>query len=82
MTRTTITLAALFLSSCGPKPLEFVRPPADKLECLEEPGRPGVPGAPVTDAEAGAYMADLRKAGQSCRDDVNWMRDWFKNLPD
>lgn len=78
----TITLAVLFLSACGPKPLEIARPPADKLTCPDEPGRPGTAGQPVTDAQAGGYMRDLREAGQACRDDVDWLRNWFANLPD
>jgi hypothetical protein len=70
--------------------LAVVRPPADRLVCDEEPGRPAGEGPEYTTAEgetrrrvteAVRYKQDLRAAGQSCRDDVNWLRDWFANLP-
>lgn len=89
-----ICLAAFALASCGaaePVHLTIATPPADKLACLDEPGRPvgtgdsyvddkGVTRNRVTDLEAGRYMVGLRNAGQSCRDDVEWLRDWFANL--
>lgn len=79
--RKLICLAALIaLSACGPTHLAFTPPPPDKLVCAGEPGRPGVIGQPVTDEQAAGYMIDLRKSGQSCRDDVDWLRDWFASL--
>lgn len=86
--------AALLVSACGGRPAVNIlppRPPADKLVCADEPGRPvgkgdlytdaeGKQRRAVTDEEAAAYMATLRKSGQSCRDDVDWLRDWFKGL--
>lgn len=77
--------AILALSACASNPrLRYPVPPADKLVCAHEPGRPAGqgPGGAVTDAENGTYLRDLRGAGQSCRDDVDWLRAWFARLND
>jgi hypothetical protein len=92
--RYLILLAGLALSACATTKAPNVvvpRPPADKLVCSDEPGRPAGKGdlytdaegkqrRAVTDEEAAGYMVDLRAAGQSCRSDVDWLREWFKSL--
>lgn len=80
MRKLWILFPLLLLAACGDKHLEIALPPADKLACPEEPGRPGTPGEAVTDEQAAAYMVQLRAAGQGCRDDVDWLRDWFAAL--
>lgn len=57
--------------------VEFPKPPADKLVCPDEPA---VPDAPVTDEENGEYLKGMRAAWAGCRSDVDWLREWFKNL--
>lgn len=90
MRKTTILLPLLFLAGCVHP--EIARPPADKLVCPDEPARPagqgetytdpqGVERRRVTDEEAGNYMKALRASWQGCKDDVDWLRDWFKALP-
>lgn len=85
-----IAALALALPGCATT-LAYTRPPGDKLVCADEPGRPAGQGAEYTDAqgnvrrevtddENGAYLRDLRATGQDCRDDVNWLRDWFDKL--
>lgn len=82
--------AALLVAGCATT-TQFARPPEDKLVCADEPGRPvgkgdpytdsrGVERRAVTDEENGQYLKGLRGAGQSCRDDVNWLRAWFTSL--
>ena len=92
MKRILILAPVALLAACGEHPnVTFPTPPADKLVCDDEPGRPvgkgaeytdpeGVKRRAVTDEEAGQYMKTLRNAGQSCRDDVLWLRDWIKGL--
>ncbi len=86
-----IALACLAVAACD-HPVSVPRPPDDKLVCAGEPGRPvgsgpvytdsnGVERHAVTDEENGTYLRDLRVAGQSCRDDVKWIREWFRGLP-
>jgi len=81
MRKIVITLAACALVA-GCKTFDVPRPPADKLTCQEEPGRPAGlgPNGEVTDEENGTYLRDLRATGQDCRDDVNWLRRWFDEL--
>lgn len=69
---------SLISIACQEHPAKI--PPADKLVCDAEPGRPAGqgPDGAVTDAEVAGYMGDLRSAGQSCRSDVDWLRDFFK----
>lgn len=76
-------LAALAVAGCDRPPLEIARPPADKLVCPDEPAAPAArgPNGRVTDADAGAYMKDLRASWQGCRQDVDWLRVWFGKLP-
>lgn len=57
--------------------VEFPKPPADKLVCPDEPA---VPDAPVTDEKNGAYLKGMRGAWAGCREDVDWLRAWFKSL--
>lgn len=82
---------AALLASCGDTRPRFAAPPAEKLECGLEPGRPvgsgpaytdaeGVSRRAVTDAEAGAYMKALRAWGFGCWSDVAWMRSWVATL--
>jgi hypothetical protein len=83
---------ALCLTACvGETHLAFTQPPPDKLVCADEPGRPegsgelytdanGVQRHAITDDDNAAYLRDLRATGQDCRDDVNWLRDWFASL--
>ena len=61
---------------------QFARPPADKLECPDEPFAPegAGPNGRVTDEQNGEYLKALRKSWQGCRADVDWLRDWFKAL--
>lgn len=75
-----VLVLALLLAGCAT--VEFPRPPADKLICDAEPDRPvGLgPGGAVTDEENGEYLRKLRGTGQSCRDDVDWLRVWFSRL--
>lgn len=66
------------VAGCGAKPhIEFPKPPADKLVCLDEPG---IPDDPITDEKNATYLKALRAAGGSCRADVDWLRVWFKAL--
>lgn len=57
--------------------VEFPKPPADKLVCPDEPA---VPAAPVTDEKNGEYLKGMRGAWAGCREDVDWLRAWFKSL--
>lgn len=57
--------------------VEFPKPPADKLVCPDEPA---VPDAPVTDEKNGEYLKGMRGAWAGCREDVDWLRAWFKSL--
>lgn len=70
-----MALASVALAGCAHT--QFAEPPEDKLVCPEEPG---VPDAPVSDEENGKYLRDLRAAGAGCREDVNWLREWFRSL--
>ena len=90
MRKSFLLLAACALVA-GCKTYDVPRPPDDKLVCDPEPGRPvgagpvytdsaGVERREVTDEENGTYLRSLRGSGQSCRDDVNWLREWFNRL--
>lgn len=57
--------------------VEFPKPPADKLVCPDEPA---VPEAPITDEKNGEYLKGMRGAWAGCREDVDWLRAWFKSL--
>lgn len=57
--------------------VEFPKPPADKLVCPDEPA---VPDAPITDEKNGEYLKGMRGAWAGCREDVDWLRAWFKSL--
>lgn len=52
-------------------------PPAERLVCDQEAR---VPDVVLTDTVVAQYIADLAKSGQSCRTQVNWLREWFKRL--
>ena len=92
MRKIAFALVALALvAGCDKKIASTPRPPEDKLVCADEPNRPvglgpvyidsaGVERREVTDEENGTYLRGLRGTGQSCRDDVNWLRAWFKAL--
>ena len=77
-----LIVVALAAAVAGCKTFEVPRPPADKLVCDSEPDRPAGlgPNGEVTDEENGTYLRDLRASGQSCRDDVNWMKSWFDEM--
>ncbi len=90
MRKLALIAALLALPGCATT-LAYTRPPDDKLVCAGEPGRPaglgpqytdanGVVRRAVTDDENGVYLSNLRVAGQDCREDVSWMRDWFDKL--
>lgn len=57
--------------------VEFPKPPADKLVCPDEPA---IPEAPITDEKNGEYLKGMRGAWAGCREDVDWLRAWFKSL--
>lgn len=81
--RKLVLIGALTLAGCGGTThLEFPKPPADRLVCPDEPGTPTTrgPDGRVTDEAAGRYMGALRNSWQGCRDDVDFMRDWFAAL--
>lgn len=80
MRRNLIALAAASLVA-GCATTQFAEPPADKLQCAPEPDVPAGTG-PVTDAQNGAYLRDLRGAGADCRSKLSWLRDWFASLND
>lgn len=86
-----IALACATVAGCK-HPVSVPRPPGDKLTCDGEPGRPvgsgpvytdsnGAERHEITDEDNSTYLRGLRAAGQSCRDDVNWLKDWFSRLP-
>ena len=67
-----------------------IRPPADRLTCAGEPASISLPSIdwsqpvdrihPIVNAReaaTAAYMIALRAAGQDCRADVDWNRDFF-----
>lgn len=85
-----LALACLAVAGCG-ELHSIPRPPADKLVCADEPGRPigsgpvyvdptGVERHEITDEDNGTYLRDLRASGQDCRDDVKWFREWFDRM--
>lgn len=82
MVMKTLLAFALAATVAGCKTFDVPRPPDDKLNCESEPGRPAGlgPNGEVTDEENGTYLRELRATGQSCRDDVNWLRRWFEEL--
>lgn len=68
-----------------PRPLPIGKPPAERLQCENEPARPEGRGAEyvdgegrtrreVTDEENGEYLRDLRAAWFSCFNAVGWLR--------
>lgn len=68
----------LAVAGCGEKPhVQFPKPPPDKLVC---PAEPDIPDDPITDEKNAGYLKSLRVAGQGCRADVDWLREWFKAL--
>lgn len=69
-----ICLAA---SVAGCATTRFAEPPADRLVCPDEPA---IPDDPVTDEKNGAYLRDLRASWAGCREDVDWLRAWFREL--
>lgn len=73
-----IALAGLILSgsSCNQN-IEFPKPPADKLEC---PNEPYAPEGEITDAKNAAYLKSMRAAWAGCFSDVAWFKDWFAKL--
>lgn len=89
--RKSFLLIAACVVVAGCKTYDVPRPPEDKLVCSGEPGRPvgsgpvytdsaGVERREITDEDNSTYLRGLRAAGQDCRDDVTWLREWFKRL--
>lgn len=74
--RLLIAALALTVAGCTP-PIEFARPPADKLVCPDEPA---VPAAPVTDEMNADYLKRMRAAWAGCKSDVDWLAVWFRDL--
>lgn len=70
-----IVILLLVLAGC--KTTEFAEPPADKLVCPEEPE---VPAEPVTDQKNATYLTEMRGAWAGCKEDVDWLRAWFRDL--
>ena len=81
----------LSLAACGNEGINFTPPPAEKLVCKNEPGRPvgsgaeyvdsnGVTRRAVTDAEDAAYKIAMREAGGDCRNNLNWVRRYLDGL--
>lgn len=80
MRRSIVWMLPLALAGCGDKPAPartLPVPPAERLVCPDEPT---APTPPYTDEATGEYMASLRKSWQGCRQDVDWLRLWFKSL--
>ncbi len=71
-----LALAALSVSACGE--IEYALPPAERLECPAEPDGPA--SAIVTDAENTGYLLALRAAGEGCRSNIRFLKDWFASL--
>lgn len=68
----------LAVAGCAGKPhVEFPKPPADKLVCPDEPD---APEGEITDEKNGKYLTSLRRSWAGCREDVDWLRAWFKAL--
>lgn len=85
-----LVLACAAVAGCG-EVASTPRPPDERLRCEGEPGRPvgsgrvyvdptGVERHEITDEDNGEYLRSLRAAGQSCRDNVNWLRNYFDGL--
>lgn len=69
----------LLVAGCTHPHVEFPKPPADKLVCPDEPA---VPAEPVTDEANGKYLREMRGAWAGCKSDVDWLREWFRELND
>lgn len=65
-----ILLLCLPAAMCGERPRPGI-PPADKMECPDEPA---IPAAPVSDEANGDYLKKLRGAWAGCKADVDWLR--------
>lgn len=67
----------LLLAVAGCAHTQFARPPEDRLVCPDEPA---IPPAPVSDEANGEYLKDMRGAWAGCKEDVDWLRAWFRKL--
>lgn len=72
-----VSALAIAISGCGEKHIEFAEPPPERLTCPDEPA---IPANPVTDEKNAAYLKSLRSAWAGCRSDVDWLRNWFREL--
>jgi hypothetical protein len=63
----------MFLNACGNNRPQVIKPPIERLQCVEEPSVP----VDVTDDTVAQFIIDLRGAGQDCRSQLLWVRDFF-----
>jgi hypothetical protein len=54
--------------------IETLAPPPERLTCAAQPAPP----AGDTDREAAQFLIDVITAGQDCRDQLAWIRDWVQ----
>lgn len=62
------------ISGCASNRVEVIRPPVERLTCQAEPSVPDE----ATDATVAQFIVDLRGAGQDCRSNLQWVREFFE----
>lgn len=72
-------LSSLLLTGCAPQRLVLAAPPANLLECADEPLAPDLPGRDqqqLRDTLTADYILGLRSAWGSCHAAVAGVRAW------
>jgi hypothetical protein len=74
-----LTLSAMALGACGPRPVRIALPPADLTTCADEPVAPDLPGRDAQDERDRLtldYVLGLRAAWGDCRAKVDGIKAW------
>ena len=79
-----LTLCALSVSACAPKPLAVaIKPPPELLTCADEPAAPTLPAHGIErDRIVGDWLLAYRAAWGSCKSAVVGLKSWSDALPD